>query len=90
MMETNETKETAEAPRILISQNRGETWRPMPKTWRQSGTILEANADLVRQDAGGGREVWYRLDIDEEAQSAPGCQRQRCPLDASHAVGSGR
>lgn len=50
------------APRILISQNQGETWRAMPPSWRQSGTILEANASIVRQDAGGGHEVWYRLD----------------------------
>jgi hypothetical protein len=58
-----------EKPRILISQNRGETWRPMPQTWRQSGTILEANAAIVRQDAGGGHEVWYRLDVDEQPQA---------------------
>jgi hypothetical protein len=57
----------ADIPRVVISQNRGETWRRMPDTWRQSGRILEANASIVRQDAGGGREVWYRLEADDEA-----------------------
>jgi hypothetical protein len=58
--------------RILISQNQGETWRAMPPGWRQSGTILEANDSIVRQDAGGGREVWYRVDSEEDAETAPG------------------
>jgi hypothetical protein len=59
-------------PRIVISQNNGETWRPLPHKWRQSGTILEANDTVVRQDAGGGHEVWYRLDFDDEPGETDG------------------
>jgi hypothetical protein len=44
----------------------------MPPTWRQSGTILEANESIVRQDAGGGREVWYRLADDVGVDAEPG------------------
>ncbi len=55
-------------PPIMISDDGGATWFEMPARWRQDGRILMSTPDLVVQDVGRGREVWYAFADAEEPE----------------------